>query len=267
MVNGRYAMDFEAFERCIAPDTKTFILCNPHNPIGNCWSAEDLVRIGQICLRRGVVLLADEIHCDYVTRGSKFIPFASLPDRDVVRNSITITSASKAFGLAGHKIGWFYSTNPDLLARVRANNRVDLPTLGLVANRAALVRGDAWLDQAAEYIDGNHDFVQDFLSSRLPLLKAGKPQATYLVWLDVTELCERIGAKALAAEANRARGTSDFTPEKAVERFLVEKAQVQLNPGSNYGLGGANHLRMNIAASRKQVERGLTSLAGALRGV
>ena len=111
-----YSMDFDEFERRISHDTNSFILCNPQNPTGNCWSAEDLTRIGEICLRRRVVVLADEIHCDWVTKGHKYTPFASLPNKAIVNNSITFKAASKSFGLAAHKVAWFYSTNPELLS-------------------------------------------------------------------------------------------------------------------------------------------------------
>ena len=268
-IGGRYAMDFDDFERRIGHDTNAFILCNPHNPTGNCWSAEDLLRIGEICLRRRVVVLADEIHCDWVTKGNRYTPFASLKDRDVVDNSITFKAASKSFGLAAHKVAWFYSTNPDLLARLRSNHRTDLSTLGIVANRAALAEGGEWLDQAVAYVEGNHDLVQRYLADKLPLIKALKPQATYLAWLDVTAVADRIDAKRLAAEANRTKapGAPDLTPEKMVELFFVRNAKVQLNAGSNYGLGGANHMRMNLATSRKLVERALESIANALKNI
>jgi cysteine-S-conjugate beta-lyase len=267
--DGRYAMDFEDFERHISPDTKTFILCNPHNPVGNCWSADDLARIGEICLRRRVVVLADEIHCDLVTRGNAYTPFAGLKNKDIVNNSLTFKAASKSFSLSAHKVGWFYSTNPDLLARVQENHRADLTTLGLVANVAALTGGEEWLDQAVAYLDRNHDFVQEFLAERMPMLKACKPAATYLVWLDVAELADRIGARKLALEASRSRpaGDPEATPETMIERFLVRKAKVQLNAGSNYGLGGANHLRMNIATSRRTLEKALTRMASALEAI
>ena len=266
--DGKFSMDFEDFERRIGHDTNTFVLCNPHNPTGNCWSAEDLQRIGEICLRRRVLVLADEIHCDFVSKGQKFVPFASVKNRAVVDNSITFHAASKTFGLAAHKVGWFHSTNPELMARVRANHRSDLTTLGIVASHAALTGGEEWLDQLAAYIDKNHDFVQDYLSDRLPLLAAKKPEGTYLVWLDVTRLAERIGARDLAREARSAQtGTPELTPEKRVERFLVKNAGVQLNAGSNYGPSGANHMRMNIATSRRQIELALNSIVNGLKGI
>ncbi|MBA3271211.1 MAG: aminotransferase class I/II-fold pyridoxal phosphate-dependent enzyme, partial [Acidobacteria bacterium] len=175
LANGRYAIDFDDFERRIGPDTGSFILCNPHNPTGNCWSADDLMRLGEICLRRRVVVLADEIHCDFVTRGHNYVPFASLPNKAVVDNSLTFKAASKSFGLAAHKIAWFYSTNDDYMARVKVNHWIDLNTLGVVANHAAYAGGEDWLDEAVEYIDGTQDFVEHYIKANIPLIKHVKP--------------------------------------------------------------------------------------------
>jgi len=264
LVDGRYSIDFDDFERRISHDTNTFILCNPHNPTGNCWSAADLMRLGEICLRRRVVVLADEIHCDFVTRGHKYTPFASLPNKAVVDNSITFKAASKSFGLAAHKIAWFYSTNDDYMTRVKANHWIDLNTLGVVANQAAYAGGEEWLNQVVDYIDGTQDFVAQFVKANIPLIKHVKPESTYLAWLDVTGVVDRIGAKAQAEAASKAAGRR-VTPETIVERYFVTHAKVHLNQGASYGLGGANHMRMNIGTSRKLVERALTNIANALQ--
>jgi len=106
-VDGKFQMDFDDFERRISHETHTFILCNPQNPTGNCWSAEDLLRIGEICLKHRVIVLSDEIHCDWVSKGQKYTPFASLSNKAVVDNSFTFKAASKSFGLAAHKTAWF----------------------------------------------------------------------------------------------------------------------------------------------------------------
>ena len=266
-VNGKYAMDFDEFERRISLDTHSFILCNPQNPTGNCWSAEDLTRIGEICLKHRVVVLADEIHCDWVTKGHKYTPFASLPNKAIVNNSLTFKAASKSFGLSAHKIAWFYSTNPELMARVKVNHRADLNTLGIVANQAAVTGGEDWLNQCVEYIDGNHNFVQKFIAANLPMIKYVKPEGTYLAWLDVTAVADRINSKALAAEHNRTKPVNapSLTPEQMVERYFVKTAKVHMNQGASYGTGGANHMRMNVATSRKLVEQALTNLANALK--
>lgn len=266
-VDGKFSMDFEEFEKRITNDTNSFILCNPQNPTGNCWSAEDLTRIGEICLRRRVLVLADEIHCDWVTKGNKYTPFASLPNKAIVNNSVTFKAASKSFGLAAHKVAWFYSTNPEIMAKVRPYLRADLNTLGMVANQAAVTKGEDWLNQAVEYVDGTHDFVVKFVAANLPQIKVVKPQGTYLCWLDCTAVANKINTKQLAAEFNRTKpaGTPDLTPEQMLERYFIKNAKVSLNQGASYGTGGANHMRMNIGTSRKLVELALTNLANAMK--
>lgn len=262
LVDGRYAIDFDDFERR-ARRSNVFILCNPQNPTGNCWSAEDLLRMGEICLRHRVVVLADEIHCDFVTNGNRYTPFASLPNTAVVDNSLTFKAASKSFSLAAMKAAWFFSTNRDYLERVKAQNWLDLSTLGMVANHAALTEGDDWLEQCVAYIDGNHDYAESFIKANIPLVKHVKPQGTYLAWLDVSAVAERIDAKRLAAEADRTSATP-VTPEIIVERWLVEHAGVHLNAGSSYGTGGDGRMRMNLGTSRQLVKRALENMAGAL---
>lgn len=263
LVNGRYSIDFEDFERRISHETNAFLLCNPQNPTGNVWSPEDLTRLGEICLRRRVVVLSDEIHCDFVNKGHKYTPFASLPNKAIVDNSITFKAASKSFGLAAHKVAWFHSTNDDYMARVKANHWVDLNTLGLIANQAAYTGGEDWLDQCVCYIDDTHTLVEQYIKAKIPAIKWVKPEGTYLAWLDVTEVAERIRARAEAEAATKAEG-QPVTPETIVERYFVKHAKVQLNQGASYGLGGANHMRMNIATSRRLVERALDNMANAL---
>ena len=265
--DGKFSIDFDDFERRISSDTNTYILCNPQNPTGNCWSAEDLMRLGEICLRHKVVVLADEIHCDFVTKGNKYTPFASLPNKAVVNNSITFKAGSKSFGLAAMKCAWMFSDNAEYMARVKANHRPDLSTLGVVANRAAYADGEDWLNQVVAYIDGNHDFVQSYVKAHMPMIKVGaKPQGTYLTWVDVSYIADKINAKQLAADASKKQAASmrPLAPEQAVERWLVMNAKVQLNPGNTYGLGGANHMRMNIATSRKTLELALGNIAAAV---
>lgn len=266
-VGGKFAMDFEEFEKRIAHDTHTFILCNPQNPTGNCWSAEDLTKIGEICLRHRVIVLSDEIHCDWVGKGQKYTPFASLPNKAIVNNSLTFKAASKSFGLAAHKLAWFHSTNPDLLARVKVNHRADLNTMGIVANQAAITQGDEWLRQANEYVDGTHDMVVNYISDKIPMIKVHRAQGTYLTWLDVTAVAEKINSKQLAADYNKSKAANlpNLTPEQMVERFFVKYAKVHLNQGAGYGTGGANHMRMNIGTSRKLVETALNNMANACK--
>ena len=267
LVNGRYSMDFEDLERRISHDTNTLILCNPQNPTGNCWSKEDLLKLGEICLRRRVVVLADEIHCDFVTKGNKYTPFASIGNKEIVNNSLTFKAASKSFGLAAMKCAWFYSDNADYLARVKAQNRADLTTLGMIASKSAYAGGEEWLNECVDYIDGNHDLVEQYIKANIPMIKAYKPQGTYLSWLDVSAVADKINAKQLAEEANKGlkAGASPVSPEQIVERHLVKVAKVQMNSGTSYGYGGQNHMRMNIATSRKTLQLALDNLARALK--
>jgi cystathionine beta-lyase len=267
-VNGKFEIDFDDFERRISIDTHSFILCNPQNPTGNCWSAADLLRIGEICLKHRVVVLADEIHCDWVSKGQKYTPFASLPNKAVVDNSLTFKAASKSFGLAAHKIAWFYSTNPTLMARVDPYHRADLNTLGMVANFAAVTEGEEWLRQANEYVSANHDLVVNFINDKIaPMIKVHRAEGTYLTWIDVTGIAEKINSKKLADDYNRTKpaNAAALTPEQMVERYFVKTAKVHLNQGRSYGKGGENHMRMNIGTSRKLVELALNNLAAACR--
>ncbi len=262
LVDGRYSIDFEDFERR-ARRANVFILCNPQNPTGNAWSAEDLTRLGEICLEHRVVMLVDEIHCDFVRSEEEYTPFASLPSREIVDNSITFKSASKSFSLSGLKVAWYFSTNRDYLQRIRANTRGPFNTLALVVNDAALAEGDDWLDELRPYIDGNHDFAEAYIRENMPLVKYTKAQGTFLAWLDVSELSERIGAERTATEESASSGR-EVTAEGIVQRWLAENARVYLNSGSSYGTGGAGHMRMNLATSRRLVERALENMVSAL---
>jgi len=262
LVDGRYSIDFEDFERR-ARRSNVFILCNPQNPTGNAWSPEDLTRMGEICLEHRVVVLADEIHCDFIRSEEKYTPFASLPNKEIVDNSITFKSASKSFSLSGLKVAWHFSSNRDYLVRVGANSRGALNTLGLAANQAALTEGDEWLDELLVYIDGNQEFAEAYIRENLPAVKYEKAQGTYLAWLDVSEVVEMIGAERTAADENASSGT-DVTAEEIVQRWFVENARVYMNAGSSYGPGGEGHMRMNLGTSRRLVERALENLAGAL---
>ena len=136
-----------------------------------------------------------------------------------------------------------------------------------MAARAALVEGEDWLNQLVAYIDGNHDFVESFLRENVPLIRYAKAQGTYLAWLDVSALVDRIGAKEQAAEANRGRPAAarPVTAEMIVQDYLVKEAKVQINAGTSYGLGGEGHMRMNIGTSRRTLELALASVANALR--
>lgn len=185
----------------------------------------------------------------------------------MVDNSITFKAASKSFGLAAHKVAWHYSTNPALTERVRYHLRTDLNTLGILANHAALTEGEEWLRQANEYVSDTHDFVVNYVGDKIPMLKVHRAEGTYLTWLDVTAVAEKINSTKLADDYNRTKPATmpSLTPEQMVERFFVKTAKVHLNQGRGYGKGGENHMRMNIGTSRKLVEVALNNLANACK--
>lgn len=177
VVNGRYEIDFEDLERRIDSDTNALILCNPQNPTGNSWSREALMTLGETCIKRRVVVLSDEIHCDFITKGNTHVPYASLDSEEIVRNSITYKSVSKSFNLSALKCAYMFSTNADYLARVRGTGQhlESVNTLGIVAAEAAYNDGEDWQKQLVDYIDGTLDYVESFIQSNLPLVKVVKP--------------------------------------------------------------------------------------------
>lgn len=268
--NGHYEMDFEDLERRIDHDTNVLILCNPQNPTGNCWSRDDLMTLGEICERRRVVVFADEIHCDFVTRGNQYIPFETLDNESIVRNSITFKSTSKSFNLAATKCAYLFSRNADYIERIkRTGHNQTVNTLGIIASEVAYNEGEEWLDQVVAYIDGNMDYATTYIEKHVPHVSFRKPQGTYLAWLDVSDLSNRIDAEKLAADANRNRESSMpvLQAEHMVERFLVENAGVQVNDGFRYGYGGSGHMRMNLATSRKLLETALQNIRKATSSV
>jgi cystathionine beta-lyase len=261
--DGRYHMDFEDLERRIDHDTHAFILCNPQNPTGNVWSRADLKTLGEICTRRRIVVLADEIHCDFVTSGRTYTPYATIDDEEIVRNSITYKSVSKSFNLSSLKCAYMFSTNPDYRARIVGDgqHRQGINTLGIIAAEAAYNECEDWLDQLLEYIDGTHERVERFVRTQVPHVRTVKPDGTFLSWLDVSDAIDRVGA------LERTSASDEETPEQRFQRYLVEHAGIHLIPGTSYGTAGAGHMRMNIATSRQLVDRALRNLAGAMASV
>ena len=201
-----------------------------------------------------------------------------------MNNSITYKSVSKSFSLAGQKCAWFFTTNPEVYKATAFNNHADLNTLGMVAAESAYAGGEGWLNDCTSYISDNHDFANAYIKKNIPMIKVGNaPEGTYLQWIDVTAIADKIGAKKMADDANQAahdaaaKMGTDYsgrqamgevrtqTAEDMVQHWLAKNAFVQLNAGTTYGLGGANHMRMNIATSRKTLKAALDSMAAATK--
>ena len=275
--NGRYEIDWDDFEHHAAmPNTHVSILCNPQNPVGRAWTKDELHRYGEICLKHNVKVLADEIHCDFIMKGQKYTPFSTLDDRKIVANSITFKSGSKSFSLPAMKCAWFFTTNPEIYKDVSFWNRADLSTLGMIAEQAAYASGEEWLNQCVDYIDGNQQFANDYIKKNIPLVKVGqKPEGTYLTWLDISAVADKINGKSLAAAENKkpqpismlTGKTTVVTPEDMVQHWFAKNASVAMEAGTSFGYGGQGHMRMNTATSRRTLHAALDSMAGALKNL
>ena len=263
-----YKMDFEDLERRLSDDTKAFLLCNPHNPTGNCWSREDLETLVSLCGRNGTVVLSDEIHCDFVARGHTYTPIFSLESEFAERNAVSFKSATKSFNLSAFKTGYIYARNKKLLDEIVATGHSQVVnTLGVVASRAAYEESGIWLDAVVSYIDQNMYYLESYLSKHVPLINFKRPEGTYLAWLDFSDWMEKIGAKKLAASENKDR--ADDAPKihagDIMERSLIEEAGVQLDRGYRFGAGGENFMRMNVGTSRPLLKSALDSITNASR--
>jgi cystathionine beta-lyase len=204
------------------------------------------------------------------------VPFATL-DKDIADNSITFKSGSKSFSLAAMKCAWFFSSNPKLF---QATNAMSLPSISnpaIVAEQAAYAGGEEWLNQCVDYVDGNLDIAHDYITKNMPMVKTGaKPEGTYLMWLDVTGVADKIGAKKMMDEANAKKPLpiNPLTQQPVlttqgdiVSHWFAKNAYVFLESGSGFGKVGANYVRMNVATNRKTLKAGLDSMAGALKNL
>ena len=246
-----YAIDWEAFEAvCADPLVKVFLLCNPHNPAGRVWTREELRRMGEICLRHGVTVVSDEIHCELVMPGHRYTPFASLGD-EFARRSVTCCAPTKAFNIAGLQIANIICADADIRARIdraiNINEVCDVNPFGVIALMAAYsAEGAGWLEQLNAYLAANYAALLGFFAERLPQLPVARLEGTYLVWVDIRPL--GIGSAALASR-------------------LLHEAKVQVNDGPMYGSGaGEGFIRLNIAMPRERMLEGLRRIAECVRG-
>lgn len=228
-----YEMDFDALERCAAdPRAKVMLLCNPHNPAGRVWTPDELTRLGNICLRNGVTVVADEIHCELVYQGFKYTPFASLSDAFLHR-SVTCVSPSKAFNIAGLQIANIVAFDNDLRSRIdkaiNINEVCDVNPFGVAATIAAYNEGEEWLNQLVDYLHGNYEAMAEFCRRELPEFPITRLEGTYLVWMDCSSL---------------------DMPSDALEHALLDDARLWLNAGTMYGAEGEGYMRWNIACPR-----------------
>ncbi len=209
-----YTIDFDDLERKAAdPAVKLMLLCNPHNPAGRVWTPAELHRIGELCLRHDVVVVADEIHCELVMPGFRYTPFASLCE-EFERRSVTCTSPSKAFNLAGLQVANIFAADAALRARIghslQINETGEIGPFAIEALIAAYDEGAEWLDALNEYLHDNYRFSREYFDRNLPQYPVLPLEGTYLVWVD----CRASGL------------TSD-----ELETKLLEEAKLRINPG------------------------------------
>ncbi len=245
MRDGRYHMDYENLEKLCRDGAKMLILCNPHNPAGNAWTPEELRQMADICLKYNVLMVSDEIHSDLVNRGYKHTVLASLSP-EISAQTVTMVASSKTFNMAALSTASVIIENPELLTGfVKTLDTLHVGmgnVFGNVATQAAYTQGDEWLDQLVDYIDGNIQYVLDFVAANLPQLKAIRPEATYMVWIDFSNL-----------------GLSN----EELNSFVINKAGLGLNQGIQFGPGGEGFMRMNLACPKSMVEEGMTRLLAA----
>lgn len=235
-----YRMDFEDLERKAKDErVKVMLLCSPHNPAGRVWTKDELTRVGEICLKHGVTVLSDEIHCELVYDGHIHIPFASLSD-EFSKHSVTCVSPSKAFNIAGLQIANIVCENDEMRRRIdraiNLNEVCDVNPFGVLATIAAYNNGEEWLEQLLDYINGNYLFMKKYCAEHLPQFPLAKLEGTYLVWMD----CRTLN-----------------TPTHELEERLIDEAKLWLNAGKMYGDEGEGFMRWNIACQRTRLIDGL----------
>jgi len=246
LIEGRYEIDFADFEqKIIEHRVKLFILCSPHNPVGRVWTRAELEQIAAVCLRHNVIVVADEIHEEFVRPGFRHVPFASLSE-EAAAITVTCTSPSKTFNLAGLQISNIFIRNTQLRRRFKeelGRTGYDEPnTLGLTGAKAAYEHGAEWLTQLLAYIEENHARTKSFLAAHLPKVQIIEPEGTYLLWLDF-----------------RAYELSN----EALNEKIIREAHLWLDDGPIFGAGGSGFQRINIACPWATLETGLQNLAKA----
>lgn len=244
-----YAVDYDDLERKAAdPKVKLMLLCNPHNPAGRVWRREELLRIGEICIRHDVTVVSDEIHCELVFPGHIYTPFASISD-EFLRHSVTCISPSKAFNIAGLQIANIVCADTARRSRIdRAindNEVCDVNPFGIIATQSAYNEGEEWLNRLIDYLHANYLYMQEFCREQLPAFPITELEGTYLVWMD----CRKFGM------------SSD-----QLEQRLVDEARLWLNAGTMYGIEGEGFLRWNIACPRATLAEGLKRFVKFMRG-
>ena len=237
--DNRYHIDFKDFEnKIISEKVRLFILCSPHNPVGRVWTAEELVKLGDICVKHGVIVVSDEIHADFVFKGRHHV-FASLK-KEFENISVTCTSASKTFNLAGLMMSNIFIPNHELKRKFRkeldAAGTSQLGIMGLVATEAAYSYGGEWYQSMIEYVRGNIEFTEEYIAENMPDVSMIDIEGTYLVWLDFRK--------------------TELSAEE-LDRRIIHNAKLWLDSGKIFGKCGEGFQRINVACPRSILKEAL----------
>jgi len=239
-----YEIDYEVFEGAITPQTRLFLLCNPHNPVGRSYTRAELTAMAEICARHDLIICSDEIHCQLMMAGNPHLPLAAIHP-EIADRCITLMAPSKTFNIPSLGFSFVVIQNPDLLARFKKAMAGIVPhtnLLGVVAAMTAYTACDEWLEALLAYLTANRDFAVDYINQHLPGLQTTVPEATYLLWLD----CR------------------DAKVEGSPAEFFLENARVGLSEGDHFGPGGAGFVRLNYGCPRATLVDGLQRLRQAL---
>jgi len=236
-----YKIDFDEFEGKIREDTRIFILCNPHNPVGRVYRKDELERLGEICLANDILICSDEIHCDLVYPGHTHLPIASL-SKELAMNTITLMAPSKTFNIPGLHFSFAVVQNENLRNKMtKARNGIigEPNILAQSAAKAAYKYGGEWLGALLKYLDQNRQLVVEFTKANIPEIQVHSPEGTYLAWLD----CSALNLK------------------KGPYNFILENAKVALNDGETFGGISSGFVRLNFGCPKSVLIKALNKMA------
>lgn len=246
--NGRYTMDIDGLKKCFIQSDKFAghthkikgaVLCNPHNPVGRSWTKEELTEYADICMKNNVVIISDEIHCDLIYKGSKHYPIATL-SKELEQNTITCMSGGKSFNMGGMAISFMIIPNPILREKIQNLAHPEPSVLSMYGLAAALkAGGEYYLKELIEHLEGNLNYMMDYVDTKIPKLSIIKPEATYLIWIDFRKL--------------------NLTREELAD-LMINKAGIATDYGFVFGDSGDGFIRFNIAVPRETLTKALNQL-------
>ncbi|MBR0024516.1 MAG: pyridoxal phosphate-dependent aminotransferase [Muribaculaceae bacterium] len=246
--NYAYTIDFKALEQALSDNnTHTLLFCNPHNPAGRVWTKDELLEVNKLCIKHGVTVISDEIHCEMMMPGYHYTPFASI-SAEAQNNCITCGSPSKSFNIAGLQAAFITCSNPiqkALINQALIDNQVcSINPFGLEAFMAAYNHGESWILQFNEYLAGNFNLMCDMMNKELPQFHITPIEGTYLAWINVTP--------------------TGMTSAQVTQKIL-DDGKVLVNDGAMYGKAGDGFIRINLATPRSLVKEATQRIINAMK--